>query len=211
MRAMKQVLILTITCFIWVGCAKVPNKEFTFAEDPNAAIAIFSVTHDRKPGSAAACAVFYVFSDGHENYQVLKSQNSNVGILGNEFDENDDYGQFLPIVLSAGTHHIDKWDIRKCTGMGSSPSEGPMPLIFSLKAGEVKYLGNLHGKLTKIEKFLGVPVFYFGYPEIRDRQERDIPMFEQRYPQFKGKVVIDLLPLGPWVSNREEANASQPD
>ena len=35
-------------------------------------------------------------------------------------------------------------------------------------------------------------------------------MFEDRYPQFKGKVVVELLPLCPWDSSTESGKKIAP-
>lgn len=36
-------------------------------------------------------------------------------------------------------------------------------------------------------------------PEVRDRRERDLAMIEKKYPQFKNKISINLLPQGLWT------------
>ena len=44
-------------------------------------------------------------------------------------------------------------------------------------------------------------------PEIRDRQDQDLPIIKKKYPQFADRTEIRLLPLGTWggggAANRE--------
>jgi hypothetical protein len=65
---------------------------------------------------------------------------------------------------------------------------------------EVVYLGDFHGMTEGGRNLFGMKVTGGGYPELRDRRQRDVPMFEAKYPQFRGKTELALLPEGPWVS-----------
>ena len=109
------------------------------------AIALFSVSHNRKPGSQASKIYFYI-NDGFKNHRVLESRKETlVALSKGEFA--DDYGQLLPIILPEGTHKLVRWDITNGTGLEISPRQKPSPLFFNLKAGDIKYLGNLHANL----------------------------------------------------------------
>jgi hypothetical protein len=112
----------------------------------------------------------------------------------------DSYGQVITLALPPGRHEIDAWQITNGTGMRIFPKEKPAPLVFHVGAGEIKYLGNLHANLQAGKNLFGKSIVGDGYPEVRDLRERDIRMFEVKYPQFKGKVVADILGLGPWIA-----------
>ena len=48
-----------------------------------------------------------------------------------------------------------------------------------------------------------------GYPVLRDRRDRDIPIFEASYPQLRGKIETQLLPPGPWLPDEEKQQPAQ--
>lgn len=63
-------------------------------------------------------------------------------------------------------------------------------------------LGNLHGNLSTGANLLGITIVGDAYPEIRDKSERDIRLVLQMYPQFAGRINIELLPTGPWGASQ---------
>ena len=183
------------------GCAaKSIRPDFSFNNTQGEGIVVFSVSHDLA-GKRAAKAIFYmdrgVASGGSMFFSL---DDAFIGIpKGSEF--KDSYGHLLVLSLPVGKHAIDYWQITSGTGLRIRPSEKPIPLMFEVVSGQVKYLGNLHANLQTGKNIFGLTVTGDGYPEVRDQHQRDIPMFENKYPQFKEKIVLDLLPLGPWIQS----------
>ena len=200
-----KIRFVTVCIFIvaLTGCAaKSIRQDFSFNNVQGEGVVVFSVSHDLA-GKRAAKAIFYmdggVVSGGLTFFSL---DDAFIGIPnGSEF--KDSYGHLLVVSLPAGRHVIDYWQITSGTGLRIKPSEKPAPLVFEVVSGQVKYLGNLHANIQTGKNIFGSTVTGDGYPEVRDQQQRDIPMFENKYPQFKGKIVLDLLPVGPWVQSAE--------
>lgn len=87
------------------------------------------------------------------------------------------------------------------------PEFQPEPLTFSIKNGEVKYFGNLHTRLEQGENVFGIKMISSGIPIIADLHKRDIQVFEQQFPQFVGKMIIDTLPAGIWIKDGADVSA----
>jgi hypothetical protein len=122
------------------------------------------------------------------------------GIWGSsDFDDGEIQGQVFVLALPAGKHKIDNWQIESGF-LRIHPKEHPTPLVFDVVPGEIKYVGNLHANLRSGKNILGMTRVANGYPEVRDERNRDISMIDAKYPQVRGKVVYDLLPLGPWIA-----------
>jgi hypothetical protein len=85
------------------------------------------------------------------------------------------------------------------TGLRIVPAKNLPPLTFEIEPGSVVYLGDLHGMTQAGRNLLGMKVTGDGYPQVRDCHQRDIEILYNKYPQFRGKVRQQLLPLGPWV------------
>ena len=202
---MRNRNLWTIACGLLIvtlsGCAaKSVQKDFTFKDDQsNEGLVFFSVSHDLAGGRGAK-AIFYL--DGGvtsgTGSMVFSLREAFPGIpAGSEFE--DSYGQLVALALPVGKHQIDGWQITNGTGARIYPREKPAPLEFHVQAGQAKYLGNLHANLQTGRNLFEVTIVGNGYPEVRDRRDRDVEIFEARYPQFKGKVVIEPFALGPWI------------
>ncbi|MDD4964407.1 MAG: hypothetical protein PHI11_10875 [Gallionella sp.] len=201
---MRIFFVLILLAFALGGCGtKIVKNDFSFSPGDNMAIAVFSVTHDKKPGTRNAVAHFYVVDKSNGNYQVLESQSDAVIWKFGDSEFPDQYGRLMSILLPASSYVLSSWLIDNGTGMQITPRTKPEKLPFELHAGEVKYMGNLHANLDTGENFLGISITSSGHPEIKNEAERDIPLFEKKYPQFKGKVVVDLLKLGLWTPASE--------
>ena len=184
------------------GCAtKSIQSDFTFSKEQTEGIVILSISHDLA-GPRGTKAIFYMDGGDIGGSMLFSVDDVILGIPGRgEF--KDSHGHLLVLALSPGKHMIDSWQITNGSGLRIFPKEKPKPLEFEVVSGKVKYLGNLHAKLQTGKNIFGITITGNGYPEVIDRQTRDIPMFEEKYPQFKGKVALELLPLGPWVKSSE--------
>ena len=193
-RIATYILIASLT-----GCAATSiQKDFAFKAGANEGIVVVSISHDLA-GRRASKAIFYMDDGlpGGRNLLFSLGEAAPGITRGSEF--KDSYGQLLVLSLPAGKHTIDSWQITNGTGLRIFPKEKPQPLVFEVVSGQVKYLGNLHANLASGKNIFGVTIIGNGYPEIRDQRQRDISIFEDRYPQFKNKIIIDLLQPGPWI------------
>ena len=196
-----RTIVRSLLIVMLSGCAaKNVEKEFAFKDGLGAdGLVVFSVSHDLRGGKGAK-GIFYIDSGAAsgKGWMVVSLSEAFPGIAArSEF--KDSYGQLIALALPAGKHQVDGWKIIDGYGGQALAREKPPPLEFQVHAGQAKYLGNLHAGLRGRKQLLGVTMVDYGYTEVRDQRDRDVGIFEARYPQFKGKVLIELLPLGTWV------------
>ncbi len=196
-------MAVIISLPILAACdAKSVRSDFSFKPEKTDGIVIISVTQDAAAGKKAI-AIFYLDYDlASGKAQILTSLHQVVPGIGGSSDFEDGEGQVFVLALPAGKHKIDSWQIRS-GWLEIHPKEHPTPLVFEVAAGQIKYLGNLHANLGTGKNVFGMTSVGNGYPEVRDERNRDISMIDFKYPQFRGKVVYELLPLGPWTSSAE--------
>lgn len=196
---MKWLSYICTFLLVLTGCAaKSIPKDAPLNDESKEGIVVLSVSHDLA-GRRAARAIFHMDGGAISGGNTLLSLGEVIPGTPRGSEFKDSYGQLLVLSLPPGKHTIDTWQITNGTGLRISPREKPTPLVFEVISGQVKYLGNLHANLATGKNIFGITITGDGYPEVRDQQQRDIPMLENRYPQFSGKVVIDMLRLGPWI------------
>lgn len=199
---------VAVLALVLSGCAaKSVSKDFKFDASKDEGIVVVSVTHDLAGGRAAR-GFFNVNNGPLEKNGLLLSTQVEVmpGITGGS-DFEEEYGKLYVLTLPAGKHSITSWRLTYGGALTIEPRTRLTPLEFQVVAGEIKYLGNLHTNVRMGKNLVGLPVAGDGYPEVRDQRARDVAQFEGKYPQFKEKVKVDVLTLGPWVpgdGNRQQ-------
>lgn len=181
--------------------AETSNAQATTAPAASVgkATVIISVTHDEDTGNKAWTS-FYLDSKmpgGLLGRHVLSSIDTVMGIpRGSDF--NDLYGKVYILEMTPGPHQIDGWHTSFPMGH-IAPVSDPPPLHFELSEGETVYLGNLN-MVNRLERpsFISPWTPVGGTPEVRDRQQIDLPIAEAKTPALKGNVQVRLLPLGTW-------------
>lgn len=187
------------------GCAsKSVPKDFSLDPGKKEGIVVVSASHDLPGGRATRAAFFLNGGPSEEHGGLLFSMVDVVpGVIPGGSDLEDGYGKIYALSLPAGRHRINSWNVKVGNAVTIRPTEDPLPLDFQINAGEIKYIGNLHANLQTGKNIFGMTVVGNGYPEVRDERQRDIALFEEKYPQFKDRAVIDLLRLGPWMTGAE--------
>jgi hypothetical protein len=195
-----------------VGCAaRSVRSDYAMTPDSTEGIVIVSISHD-DAGGRRTKATFFLDGGGllGGDGKLLRSLPERVpGFTGGSSFE-DCYGQVLALSLPAGRHQIDGWSIAANMGLHISPKQKPAPLVFDVVAGKIVYLGNLHAHLLMGKNVFGVTIVGDSTPEVRDERTRDIPIIEESHPQFKGKIVATLLPLGAWTTNSDTVRTIDP-
>jgi len=208
-RLLRCLLILAVGLGALGACAsKSVPKEFSLDPAKGEGIAVFSVSHDLAGGRGSK-AIFY-FNGGPtgENGHYVFSLQDVLGVpTGSDFE--DSYGRVYALALPAGHHAVTGWQISNGTGLRLTSKGAPPPLGFDLSPGEIKYLGNLHAHLVTGKNIFRVTIVGDGRPEVRDQRDRDLPLFEEQFPQFKGRAVVGLLNQGPWAAETDVARQVQ--
>jgi hypothetical protein len=201
MKKLVYFVFVAVFVDLLAGCSTTTiSKDFSINSESKEGVIVFSVSHDHV-GKRGAKGIFHLDGgamNGGDTFISLHPVMPGVPFR-NEF--NDSYGRILAVSLPAGKHEFSSWQITNGAGLRISPKETPTPLVFEVVSGQIKYLGNLHANLSAGNNIFGMKIVLEGYPEILDRRARDISIFENKYPQLKGKVVFDLLPLGPWMQS----------
>lgn len=205
----KALLALCIT--LLAGCAaKSVQRNFELDSAAGKGLVIISVSHDLV-GSRNTTGTFYMDRSGPmADMKILRTLGEAFpGIVkGSQF--KDSYGQVLVLELAPGKHSIDSWRAARQAGYEITPATEPPPLEFDVAAGSIQYIGNLHLNLESGKNLVGLTVVADVQPEVRDMSARDLALVERIYPQFKGRIVINMLPLGPWSANRGNAKIISP-
>jgi len=112
------------------------------------------------------------------------------------------WGRYFVIELPAGRHALDGWYVEQNTGVewNTVKPKGPVrPLVFEVSAGSVTYLGNVHGRLLWSKNVFGMDLMSGAMPEVRNEENRDLPVIFMEFPQLQGRVVVTPVTQGPWM------------
>lgn len=207
----QRILAFFLVISALAGCAaKSIQKDYSFSnETADQGIVVVSVSHDLE-GTRRTSAIFYMDGGVTNGGQMLRSLDEAMPGMNRASEFKDSYGHLLVLALPSGRHTIDSWQITNGSGLRVFPRNKPTPLAFDVAPGQVTYLGNLHANLMTGKNVFGITITGDGYPEVRNQQQRDIALFENKYPQFKDKVVVKLLPLGPWAESLDTWKQTDP-
>ena len=210
MKNISAILSSIVIISLFAGCsANSVKNDFNFTNDKDTGLVILSVTHNEKPGTSNAAALFYMNKKGHENdYEVYKSKLEKMGgllgpgVMSKPSDFEGVYGVLYAVELEAGTYELTRWLISTYNGTLFYPTEAPPTLEFTINPHEITYIGNLHMHMSTGENIFGMVLPSGGLPEIIDQTERDLSLFKQRYPQLSDKDInANILTQGPWLTS----------
>ena len=186
--------LMVVLAAILPGCAgPVSDGATELNSIGERGVVVLSATHDEETGSRAS-TIFYI--DSSLDRRLLRSQATSDD--PGKRSLSSERGSVYVLAMSPGPHQVDGW---QTTGgpFRLLPKAALPPLRFTVKAGEVVYVGNLH-----MSNVLGRPnvlspwVPVAGTPEVRDRHEIDIAIAEEKAPAIKGRTLSEVLPLGTW-------------
>ena len=201
-RLMSAIFFGVVVFAALAGCAsKSVKSDFTFKDDQSDGLVFFSVSHDLV-GTTNTKVIFYFDGGPVSGGSMVYSLSQNPLLLtGYPGEFEDSHGQLVTLALPVGKHQITCWQVTGTGGVRLGPTGALPPLEFSVQPGQVRYLGDLHANLRMGKNLLGLLVVGDAYPEVRDKRDRDVELFNKKYPQFKDKVTFDPLALGPWIAD----------
>lgn len=198
---MKNIYALVILTVALYGCATNIDKNYDPSKSTATGIAVFSVTHDKGVLSTGAASMYFSFTGASLGDKVIMAK-SRSDFGGASTDIEGVYGRIYALEFPAGKNQLTSWSMDNGTGLNVYPEFPPMPLSFEIKPGAVTYIGNFHGSLTTGTNFFGITIVSDANAEIQDQSGRDLPIVMQMYPQFAGKINIQLLPTGKWKASK---------
>lgn len=195
-RCMALLVMLMAT-----GCANTPSGEPTESlGDASQGVLATSISYT--PGTRTMDAWFYLRKKGDtdkENYIRLKANpplTTGRGFLalaapgagGPRLPTvGGRLGRVIAISLPPGDYELVSWTlyIQAVGGYGYiSPKEEPPPLPFSVTAGQVTYLGSLHGQTIMGKNVFGMSIPGSGNAIITDNFDLDMPHIRSKFPMI---------------------------
>ena len=192
---MKKYLILILVVFLISGCASNGQLDSTSEFDPVNGVFVTSVT---KAGPSQNAWFYFQKIGTHDGFRMdaLGKRNDR------DFDnDNIKEGRVLAFQVPEGNYELERWEIRmvQLTVVDQNIKPRKISAIpFTVNAGEMTYIGNLHLKTTTSKGLFGRPVASGGYAVISDEKDIDLPILKEKYPKLKD------LPINIEVSENSE-------
>ena len=166
-----------------------------------------TVDVSKKAGGLAVVSVTVSgYTPGTHWYQIVDLRNSQqppVSIATNaesfgldwtasQGSEKTIVGRLAVVELAPGDYEIRRWVMRAGNG-AMYASRRPFGYRFTIAAGEVVYLGNVH---TDIQQSASASALPYA-SSVSDKQARDLPLLQQKYPAIRaGTIKIAVSPEG---------------
>ncbi len=206
---LHHITILLLASILSACAVNQVPPDFTPESDDKNGVVVFSVSHDLE-GGARNNAIIYLNTNSFGTSEgIFESSADEFLRPRKESDYVDVYGHLYAILLPAGDYAFTSWQIFNGAGLRILAGKGTQPQPFHVDAGQVKYLGNLHGNLRRGKNFLGMTITGGGVISVNNMQERDIKLLITRYPQYQNIVKIDTLRLGPWIGSENTKMISE--
>lgn len=175
----KSAYFVFITFFL-AGCATNIPPNYVLPEDESIGIAAGSITIEAKCGVPNWIYRIDVSNVKTNDTYIIKTP------LFKQADEKLKNGWPFAIKLPAGQYKITEWIISSHLS-----SSLPIDISFSVKAGTIAYLGNIH----IIETSHIICMAKSAIVSLEDKYKRDIPLIKKRFPGIKGVPVIQAIDL----------------
>jgi hypothetical protein len=94
----------------------------------------------------------------------------------------------IAVSLEPGEYEFYNWELYVKQAGGAavfSPKVAPPAISFSIQAGKITYVGNLHVQSLKGKNFFGISVPFGGIPVISDNNSVDMPLLKKKYPNLQ--------------------------
>lgn len=189
--------LLALAALVLTGCSSYVAPDYQPAAASGEGVVVFTVTQEHSRAENRREKLDFHFTGGALGHRKIVASARNGWDFSVEPAFGKAYGRVYVLRFPAGINQLDHWSMND--GFNNFYPEGPLPpLAFEVKPGSVTYLGNLHGKLRWGQNLFGGNVVVGAITEVRDESARDLELVLQRYPQFKGRITVAPLPVGPW-------------
>jgi len=208
-----QYLICICAIILLSSCtASNVKHNFNFDNKDSTGLIIGSITQDIKPGSNSANTFFYIYPENEGmTYEMLRLRENKYSLITGFYKQSefsDLNGRIFAIELPVGKHNLKSWQVDNGTGAYLSPKKTPPPLYFTVKPGEILYLGNIHMHLLTGENIFGINITGGAMPVIKNEYNRDIILFRKRYAKLRNhNITLGVLNIGPWHSEDSIENS----
>jgi len=201
----KNTRILPVLCLIFLtSCAITSvNEDYSFNPALSNGLILVSVTQNSIEGTDSTVSSFVIKNKkGSFNEKITTLDDKILYFNGKKIDK--DTGKLLLIEAPAGEYFIDYWWIKQST-MTLEPQKKPKKINFNVKKNKITYIGNLHVHLSTGTNFFGTKITNGGIPLVRNRYDRDIKLFFDKYVNLSDITINTQIPFeGVWVRGFEK-------
>ena len=181
----KLLFVLTISIFFIFGCSSTTgNIPYGYTPGPEKGIIVISLTSSGECGNALFIDIRRLDKkmDITLGMQDMYEKRDWTRNITNCFIEDQDYsGKLKVIALDAGIYEI--YNFQGISSANVFSSSNNFSMKFKVTTKNVIYLGNAHFAIGKNN-------FKFS---IHDMRDRDLDLFERKYPYIQNSYIIHLL------------------
>lgn len=177
------------------------RRDFVLPVNATEAVIVFSISHDRAHGGLANAR--FRLREFDTGAYLASYESRRMGGMFNGYHPTElqnVYGRLYAVAVKPGRYQWRAWQLSNAwgedfRGVGTA-DDSP---VFTARAGEVVYIGNLHVALDIRANDEGVLIPVSAGAELRNEQERDLSLFRRRYSQLSN-VVSRVGETGQWSS-----------
>lgn len=202
-------LLVVLTTFSLASCAsKNIAANYDFNDTKGKAILFGSVTQEHNPASRASYGILYYRGEenGYVMTQIEKFPGSSQFNAYQRSDFSDKTGRIFVLEVPAGDYAFTGWQVFS-RGERLHPSESPAPIKYSLKPGEITYVGNIHFDFSLAKNVFGSSIINDVKPELSDNYDQDFSILKQKYPNLAiPKIIHSVGEKRIWGDTTEPLN-----
>ncbi len=188
---MRIAIILFTICLASCATQNI-NKNYDVANMGGKAILFGSITQTEASGTDNAYGTVS-YSGPMSGYLQTRTFTMPILIPFDKSEFEDVTGKIFVIEVDPGEYSFDRWAASNGTGAGFYPKENPKPLVYSLKAGQVNYVGNIHFELLTGDNIFGIDITHNAFAVLENNLERDSKIFQSKFTKLQGLEVVNLV------------------
>lgn len=211
MKLINRIFLLIFSINFLFGCVSAPKSiKATDRVDSQKGVLLASVTID-DARAVLDGSFFYSAKNSKKNKlgkgeYLIKSGMSMTRRFDDYPTDKSKNGRLIAIPMNAGDYELTNWNlfVSQAGGFGNiSPQEPPTPLPFTIEAGHVTYLGNLHITTITGKNVFGIEVPFGAYPVITNNEQIDLSLLRSKYPNLNSWPIHSALIDGSqWQINK---------
>lgn len=204
---MRKSLILWLVVSLATGCASMSDTVDPMATiEPSKGVLLAGVTSD---GNDQVMDAWFYFRKKGENQELRLDAFGMAGLFKkpNDFEGRDSHkGRLIALPVDPGEYELFNWTlyVSRLGGYGYiSPKTPPPPHSFTIKAGEITYIGGLHIDTISGKNSFGISLAFGGNPDITDQTSRDVSVLKTKYSNLINWPIQTSVPDGrQWKISR---------
>ena len=184
-----RLLLITALMAILSACSSTEVMKPTTKVGASNGVIVASVT---KSGLSSDAWFYYKKKGTNDELRMDAVGLTLYKSTGDFPNDKNKVGRLLAFEAPAGNYDLTRWEIYiYTTGPGYIRPRKIEPLPFSVKAGRVTYLGNLHIDTLSGKNIFGISIPAAGKATITNQKNRDFVILKKKYPNL-GQMPINV-------------------